>query len=364
MELKEICSYLDSAVPLSFQESYDNSGLQVGLPEKEISSALITLDLTEEVIDEAIERKCDLIVSHHPLIFSGIKKISDKTFTERIIFKAIKNDIAVYSSHTNLDIFSNGVSRRMAEKLDLKDIRVLSPLEGKLLKLVTYIPESHFDNVKNAIFDAGAGVIGNYDRCGFSSPGTGSFRGNESTNPFAGERGKVHLAKEIRFETVLFSHLRDDVIKALLSAHPYEEVAYDIYKMENKNVDAGLGCQGELAAPVTGTDFLKLVSAVFGAKGIRYSGLTGNSVKKVALCGGSGASLLSKAIAAGADVFLTADVKYHNFFEAEKKILLVDAGHFETEKYSTEILKDLIIKKFPKFAVRFSETNTNPINYF
>ena len=301
MKLKEICSYLDSAVPLSFQESYDNSGLQVGLPEKEISSALITLDLTEEVIDEAIERKCDLIVSHHPLIFSGIKKISDRTFTERIIFKAIKNDIAVYSSHTNLDIFSNGVSRKMAEKLDLKDIRVLSPLEGKLLKLVTYIPESHFDNVKNAIFDAGAGVIGNYDRCGFSSPGTGSFRGSESTNPFAGERGKDHFAKEIRFETVLFSHLRDNVIKALLSAHPYEEVAYDIYTMENKNVDAGLGCTGEFAAPVTETDFLKLVSAVFGAKGIRYSGLTGNSVKKVALCGGSGASLLSKAIASGAD---------------------------------------------------------------
>ena len=364
MRLKELCSYLDSAVPLSFQESYDNSGLQIGLPEREIASSMITLDVTEEVVDEAISVKCDLIISHHPLIFTGIKRITDRTFTERILLKAIKNDIAVYSSHTNLDIFSNGVSRKMAEKLNLKEIKVLSPLERKLLKLVTYIPESHLDKVRNALFEAGAGVIGNYDRCGFSTPGTGSFRGNEATKPFVGEKGKVHFEDEMRFETVLYSHLRNNVIKALLSAHPYEEVAYDIYNLENKNIDAGLGCLGQFDSPITENDFLKLVFSVFDAKGVRYSKPTGKSVKKVALCGGSGASLLNEAVASGADVFLTSDVKYHNFFDAENKILLIDAGHFESEKFSTEILKDLIMKKFPKFAVRFSETNTNPINYF
>ena len=363
MKLKELCSYLDSAIPLSFQESYDNSGLQIGLPDRELTAAMITLDVTGEVIDEAIAGDCDLIISHHPLIFNGIKKITGNTFTEKVLYKAIKHDIAVYSSHTNLDIFSKGVSRKMAEKLNLKEIKVLSPLENRLLKLVTYIPESHLDKVRVALFEAGAGVIGNYDQCGFATHGTGSFRGDETTNPFVGEKGKIHFENETRFETVLFSHLREKVIKALTDAHPYEEVAYDIFALENKNIDVGLGCVGEFQVPMTENDFLKLVSLVFDAKGVRYSKPTGKPVRKVALCGGSGASLVNDAITTGADAFITADIKYHNFFESDNKILLVDAGHFESEKFSTEILKDLIIKKFPKFAVRFSETNTNPINY-
>lgn len=363
MKLKELCSYLDSAVPLSFQESYDNSGLQIGLQEREISAAIITLDVTEDVIDEAIAGNCDIIISHHPLIFNGIKKITGKTFTERILYKAVKHDIAVYSSHTNLDIYGNGVSRKMAEKLNLKEIKVLSPLEKRLLKLVTYIPESHLDKVRVALFEAGAGVIGNYDQCGFTTQGTGSFRGGAAANPFVGEKGKTHFENEIRFETILFSHLREKVIKALINAHPYEEVAYDIYALENKNTDAGLGCVGEFQDPMNEKDFLELVSLVFDAKGVRYSKPTGKPVRKVALCGGSGASLVNDAMTAGADAFITADIKYHVFFDTENRILLVDAGHFESEKFSTEILKDLINKKFPKFAVRFSETNTNPINY-
>ena len=364
MKLKDLCSYLDIIVPLSFQESYDNSGLQIGLPERDISSALITLDITEEVIDEAISEKCDVIVSHHPLIFNGIKRISGKTFTERILYKAVKNDIAIYSSHTNLDIFNNSVSRKLAEKLDLKDVKVLSPLKNRLLKLVTYIPETHAEKVQNAIFEAGAGVIANYDRCGFSSTGTGSFRGNEKTKPFLGEKGLINFEKEIRFETILFSHLKEKVIKALLEVHPYEEVAYDIYSLENDNIEIGLGCVGNLTEEISEINLLKNLSVVFDAKGIRFTKLQGKPVKKVAVCGGSGISLISLAIASGADVFITADIKYHNFFEADNKILIVDIGHFESEKFSTEILKDLIIKKFPKFAVRFSESNTNPINYF
>jgi hypothetical protein len=232
------------------------------------------------------------------------------------------------------------------------------------MKLVTYIPESHLDAVKNALFEAGAGVIGNYDQCGFTTTGTGSFRANEMAKPFRGEKGKIHYEKEIRFETVLFSHLTDKVIKSLLEVHPYEEVAYDLYSLKNNNAGIGLGCVGILHDPLSENDFLKLVSSVFKSKGIRYSNPTGNPVKKVALCGGSGASLLNLAICSGAEAFVTADIKYHDFFSTESKILLVDAGHFETEKFSREILKSLIIKKFPKFAVRFSETNTNPINYF
>jgi hypothetical protein len=252
----------------------------------------------------------------------------------------------------------------MAEKIGLEEIRVLSPSGNKLLKLITYIPESHIEAVRDKLFESGAGVIGNYDQCGFATSGTGSFRANEMAKPFAGEKGKIHFEKEIRFETILFSHLKEKVIKALLDAHPYEEVAYDLYALENKNAEIGLGCVGKFHNPVSENEFLKLVCSVFNAKGIRYSKLTGKSVGKVALCGGSGASLINLAISSEADVFLTSDIKYHDFFKAENKILLIDTGHFESEKFSREILKDLIIKKFPKFAVRFSETNTNPINYF
>jgi dinuclear metal center YbgI/SA1388 family protein len=363
MKLKDLCSYLDSAVPLSFQEDYDNSGLQIGLPEKEISSAMITLDITEEVIDEAVSENCDVIISHHPLIFKGIKRISGRTFTERILYEAVKHNIAIYSSHTNLDVFSNGVSRKMAEKLKLQNVKVLAPLKNRLLKLVTYIPESHLEKVREALFKAGAGVIGNYDKCGFTTQGTGSFRGNEKAEPFIGKKGEIHFEKEIRFETVLFSHLKDEVIKALLTVHPYEEVAYDVFTLENINIEVGLGCVGELYEAMHEEDFLKFVSSVFDAKGVRFSKTTGKPVRKIAICGGSGASLLNNAINSGSDAFITADIKYHNYFDAENTILLVDTGHFESEKFSTEILYDLIIKKFPKFAVRFSESNRNPINY-
>jgi dinuclear metal center YbgI/SA1388 family protein len=363
MKLSDLCSYLDSAVPLSLQEDYDNSGLQFGQYEKEISSGLLTLDVTESVIDEAIKKGCDIIISHHPVIFNSIKKITGKTTRDRILVKAIKNDIAIYSSHTNLDMLNAGVSRKMAQKLGLHNVKVLRSLKNRLIKLVTFVPVDHLDRVKEAVFNAGAGVIGNYDQCGFSVTGTGSYRAGEGANPFVGERVKIHFEKEVRFETILFSDLKEKVIKALLDTHPYEEVAYDMYQLDNDNIDLGLGCIGILPEPVGENDFLGHISSVFGAYGIRYSRLTGNPIKKVALCGGSGAALLADALSFKADAFVTADIKYHTFFEAENEILLVDCGHFETEKFSTEILYDLINKKFPKFAVLFSETNTNPINY-
>ncbi len=364
MKLKELCSYLDSAVPLSFQEGYDNSGLQIGQPDKEINSALLTVDVTEEVIAEAKNEGCEIIVSHHPVIFHALKKITGKSFTEKIVLSAIRNDIAIYSSHTNLDNAPNGVNAKMAEKIGLVNIKVLSPLKNKLLKLVTFIPEDHVLKVRDAIFNAGAGVIGKYDRCGFTVSGEGSFRAGEGTIPFVGEKGKIHIEKEVRFETILYSQFKDNVIEALLETHPYEEVVYDLYPVENDNADAGSGCTGELPEAVSEQEFLKLISSVFGARGVRHSQLTGRKIKKVALCGGSGAFLIGDAIAGNADAFVTGEIKYHAYFESENKVLLVDCGHYETEKFSTEILYDLIIKKFPKFAVRFSKINTNPINYF
>jgi dinuclear metal center protein, YbgI/SA1388 family len=364
MRLKELCSFLDSAIPLSYQEGYDNSGLQVGEPGNEVNSALLTLDITEDVLDEAIANSCDVIVSHHPLIFSPIKRLSGSSITERIVAKAIKNDIAIYSAHTNLDSVPGGVSCKMAEKLGLENIRVLSPLKNRLLKLVAFVPEIYLDKVKDAVFEAGAGVTGNYDRCSFSTPGTGSFRPGEYANPFVGKKGEIHFEREVRFETILYAELKEKIVDALLKVHPYEEPAYDIYTLENDNTEAGLGCTGELKKPVDKAGFMDLIKTVFSANCIRYSKYTGSKISKVALCGGSGASLLREAIASGADAFVTADIKYHAFFDAENRILMVDIGHYESEKFSVEILYNLIIKKFPTFALRFSEINTNPINYF
>ena len=364
MKLKEFTSWLDTAVPLAFQESYDNCGLQTGDPEAEVNSVLLALECTEEVLSEASEKGSNLIVTHHPLIFSGLKQISGKNPTERIVMRAIREGIAIYSAHTNLDIISGGVSSVMARKLGLKDVKVLQPLKDKLLKLVTFIPQSHTEQVRKALFEAGAGVIGNYDMCGFITEGTGSYRGGADSNPFAGEPGKLHFEKEERFETILYSHLKNRVIKALLQSHPYEEVAYDLYKLDNHSDNAGLGAIGLLTEEMNEKSFLAHLQNTFGTGCIKHNILSGRKIRKVALCGGSGSGLLSDAIAAGADAFVTGDIKYHTFFDAGNKILFADIGHYESEKYSVEILFDLIIKKFPKFAVRFSEINTNPINYY
>jgi len=363
MKLKELVSYLNQVIPPAFQEDYDNSGLQVGDQEMEISKALLSIDVTDEVVNEAAETGCDLIISHHPLIFRGLKNITSGNVTGNLILKAIKNNIAVLSLHTNLDAIEGGVSWKMAEKLGLKDVRVLSPSKDHLLKLVVYVPGSALNRVRDAVFNAGAGFIGNYDRCGFTSDGTGSFRGGEGTNPYAGEKGKISFEPEVRFETILYRHDRNRIEQSLLAFHPYEEPAYDFYPLENQNSNTGMGCVGTLEKPVSESGFLKHIASVFGSGGIRHSSFTGRKVEKVALCGGAGSSLINNAIGAGADIFITADIRYHSFFDASGRILLADIGHFESEKFTVEVLNDLIIKKFPTFALRFSEINTNPINY-
>lgn len=364
MTTGDICRYLDQQIPQALQESYDNSGIQTGSYGTPVESALLTIDVNEMVIEEAIRERCNLIISHHPLIFSPLRKVTDANPQQRAVILAIKNDITIYSAHTNLDSVYGGVSFKMATKLGLQNIEILAPVGEKLVKLITFVPVSHIEKVRQAVFEAGAGNIGNYDSCSYQSAGEGTFRGNENSNPFAGSRGELHTEKEIRLETVFPSFITSRVIKALIASHPYEEPAYDLVPLLNKWSHAGMGCTGILNNGMEVKTFLDHVKSTFSTPYLRYSGPETGNIRSVALCGGSGVALLRDAIAAGVDAFVTGDIKYHQFQEAGNDILLIDAGHFETEKYSTEIIYDLIIKKFPNFALRFSETITNPINFY
>ncbi|WP_163717205.1 Nif3-like dinuclear metal center hexameric protein [Mangrovibacterium lignilyticum] len=363
MRISEITQHIESIAPLAYQESYDNAGLLVGSPSDDVSNALICLDVTEAVIDEAITEGFQLIIAHHPLIFSGIKKLNGKNEVERCLLKAIKNDIAIYAAHTNLDSVHGGVNSKICEKIGLTNCQILAPAKNQLKKLVTFIPTEQAQSVQQAVFEAGAGHIGNYDSCGFSLNGEGSFRGNENTNPFVGEKGELHTEKEVRFETIFPANKQRNVISALLSAHPYEEVAYDIFSLDNQFETVGAGMVGELPQAMDEVGFLQMVKKQFGCGVIRHSPLFGKNIQKVAVCGGSGSFLIRQAINSGADIFITGDLKYHQFFEAEGKIILADIGHFESEQYTKEVFYELLTKKFPKFAIRLSGINTNPINY-
>ncbi len=363
MILSQIISTIEKFAPLSLQESYDNSGLIIGTPSMEINSTLLCVDITEQVIEEAIEKNCNLIISHHPLVFAGIKKINGNNYVERCIIKAIKNDIAIYACHTNMDIVAGGVSYKMSEKLQLTKCRILSPTKGNLNKIVCFVPEDSSEKVRNAMFEAGAGSIGNYDNCSYNSSGYGSFRAGENTNPYVGEKGKTHLEKEIKIETIVQSHLSGSVINAIKNNHPYEEVAYDIYPLNNENPEIGFGIIGELKESVDCMEFLNTVKNTFRCQYIKHTPIIKNNIKKVALCGGSGSFLTNEALAQKADIFISADFKYHDYFKAENKLIIADIGHYESEQFTKEIFYDLLTKKIPNFAVRISEINTNPINY-
>jgi dinuclear metal center YbgI/SA1388 family protein len=362
--INEIIHYLETIAPPVLQESYDNAGLLVGDAQAEVAAALLTLDVTEEVVDEAIEKKAGLIVAHHPIIFSGLKKLTGKNYVERVVLKAIKHDVAIYAAHTNLDAVTGGVNTKICEKLGLTDCRVLQPVEGRLKKLVTFIPREAAEKVKKALFEAGAGHIGNYDSCGFDLEGTGSFRGNEVSNPYVGIKGQVHHENEVRFETIYPDWLQPKILQALFEAHPYEEVAYDMYPLDNAFGKVGMGMTGTLPEAVEEIEFLAQLKKVFGTGCIKHTALRGKKVKRVAVCGGSGSFLLNPAITAGADVFVTADFKYHQFFDADHKILVADIGHFESEQFTKELFFELLSEKFPKFALRFSAVNTNPVYYY
>ena len=364
MKLSEITNFLEALAPLNYQEDYDNAGLIVGHPDDEIHAALVSLDCTEQIVNEAIEKNCNLIISHHPIVFKGLKKLNGKNYVERTILKAIKNNIALYAIHTNLDSVHNGVNAEICKRLGIINSKTLAPKSGILKKLVTFCEHKDAESLREALFNAGAGNISNYSDCSFNTEGTGTFKGNEQSNPTLGQPNVREYANETRIEVIFKTQDERRILSALFQNHPYEEVAYDIYALENKLQNVGSGMIGELSEGLAGEDFLRLVKNNMQAKVLRHTNILPKKIKKVAVCGGAGSFLLKNAIAAGADAFVTADFKYHEFFDAEDKIMIVDIGHFESEQFTSNLLIDNIQEKFPNFAIRLTEHNTNPINYF
>lgn len=363
MKVSEIISAIEELAPISLKEEYDNPGLQVGDSSIEATGALLCVDVTEAVVDEAIECGVNLIISHHPILFKGLKSVTGKNYIERVVIKAIKHDIVIYSAHTNLDNAYGGVNYRIAQNLNLSNVKILSSLKNQLIKLIVFVPEVAADSVRLAMLNSGAGKIGDYDMCSYNMSGYGTFRACEGATPYCGEIGTTHKENEVRIEVILPIHLKNKVIDAMLNVHPYQEPPYDIIKLENVNSYAGSGVIGDLNEDIPVEDFLKRIKKVFNVESIKYSSITKEKIKRVALCGGSGAFLINDAIRANADVFITGEIGYHNFFTAENKILLVEAGHYETEQCIKDIFCDIITKKFPNFAVRYANVKINPINY-
>lgn len=363
MTISEITNFLENHAPLTLQEQYDNSGLIIGNKNDTVSGILVCLDSLEAIVEEAIQLNCNLIIAHHPIIFIGLKKLNGNNYIERTIIKAIKNNIAIYAIHTNLDNIREGVNSLIAEKLGLQNCRVLSPKRGFLKKLVTFAPHANAGEVRTAIFNAGAGEIGNYENCSFNLEGSGTFRGNKLSKPYVGSKGELHIEPETRIEVIFPSFLEQNVLSALKKSHPYEEVAYDIYSLDNFHQNIGAGLVGTLKESVEEAEFLQFVKNTMRCGVVRHTALLKKPITKVAVCGGSGSFLLADAIGAEADIFISADFKYHQFFDADGRILIADIGHYESEQYTIDMLCALLTKKFPTFAVHFSKINTNPVNY-
>lgn len=363
MKIKELFPILEEMAPSAYAEDFDNVGLLVGNQENEVTGILVCHDALESVIDEAIAKNCNVVVCFHPILFSGLKKITGKNYVERSVIKAIKNEIAIYAVHTALDNHQNGVNKIFCDALGLINTKILVPKQNFIQKLITYTVPENADQVRNALFQAGAGKIGNYDDCSFNSQGTGTYRGNENSNPEIGERFEFMEASEIKIEVTFEKHLQSKILKALFANHTYEEVAYEIYDLQNTHQNIGLGMIGELEIPMKESDFLLFVKDKMQCGGIRYSNFLDKPVSKVAVLGGSGSFAIKNAIQAGAGIFLTADLKYHNFYEAENQIVLADIGHFESERYTKNYIVDFLKEKITNFAIVLSEENTNPVKY-
>ncbi|MEZ4971969.1 MAG: Nif3-like dinuclear metal center hexameric protein [Cyclobacteriaceae bacterium] len=363
IKIKDVTSHLERFAPPSYQESYDNSGLLTGDREWLVKGILLTLDCIESVVDEAIERNCNLIIAHHPIIFKGLKKITGSNYVERTIIKALKNDIAIYAIHTNLDNVIRGVNHKIAEKIGLVDLEILSAKDDSMSKLVTFIPQKDVEQVMVALHEAGAGNIGRYEHCSFQIPGKGTFRPGPDTNPHIGKAGEQETVDEIRAEVIFPSHQKNQVLKALRESHPYEEVAYYLSPLDNANQEVGAGIIGRLTTPMEPLAFLRRLKDVMNTASIRYTELPKTPIEQVAVCGGAGSFLLPVAKAKGASAYVSADFKYHEFFDAEGQILIADIGHYESEQFTKDLLKEVLDKKFPNFALYFSKTVTNPISY-
>ncbi|MBY0348145.1 MAG: Nif3-like dinuclear metal center hexameric protein [Hydrotalea flava] len=364
MKIGEITQTLEDFAAPAYQESYDNARLLVGNSAKKCTGVLCTLDVTEAVIQEAHDRKCNLVVAHHPIIFKGLQKITGSNYVERTIIKAIQQNIAIYAIHTNLDNVINGVNGILATKLGLTNTQILLPKPNTLNKLYTFVPKAYTEKIKNALFEAGAGNIGAYSECSFSTGGTGTFKAGTGTTPFVGNIGERHLEPEEKIEVIFPAVLQSAIIEALWKAHPYEEVAYDVVPLLNHFNQVGSGIIGSLPHPVEETAFLEKIKHLLKVPVIKHTRLLGKPIQKVAICGGAGSFLTQRAIAAGADIFITADVKYHDFFEANNTIIIADVGHWESEQFTIDLLEAVLQTKFPTFAVLKSKVSTNPIQYF
>jgi dinuclear metal center YbgI/SA1388 family protein len=365
MQIKDILFEIEQFAPLVYQESYDNCGVQVGDINKEATGALLTLDVTEAVVEEAMALGYNLIIAHHPVIFSGLKSLTGKNYVERVILKAIKNDVTIYAAHTNLDNVQMGVNKKIADRLGLQQTRILAPVSGKLYKLFTYVPKEAEAALKEAFFNAGLGQIGAYSECSFGVNGTGTFRPSKNSNPAIGVAGgERENVSEVKLEVLVPQHLKSVAIATLQKNHPYEEVAYELIAIENENQTIGAGMIGELKEPMAATDFLRYLKTQMQTDCIRHTAIHSATIQRVALCGGSGSFLLKQAMAAKADVFITGDYKYHQFFDAENRIMIADIGHYESEQFTIEIFSEILKEKFPNFATLFTKTNTNPVNYY
>lgn len=363
MTVKHVVDYLNSKAPFEYAESYDNSSLQIGDPGQKVTGILCSLDCTEDVVEEAIKHNCNLIVCHHPVIFKGVKQLTGNTYVERTVIKALRKNIAVIAAHTNLDNYRHGVNEIICEKLGLINRKILDPKVNLLEKLIVFCPYNSAGDVKTALFKAGAGNIGNYDWCSFNSSGQGTFRAGENTNPHVGNRNELHTEDETKIEVIVEQHKVNEVISAMLEAHPYEEVAYDRIPLKNTNPVIGSGMIGETEKPVEAEAFLHHIKKVLKTECLRHTPIISNTVQKIAVCGGAGSFLLSKALAQKADVFITGDYKYHEFFDADGKITIADPGHYESEQFTPELIQRLLQEKITIFAIRISEVNTNPISY-
>ncbi|HVZ55522.1 MAG TPA: Nif3-like dinuclear metal center hexameric protein [Chitinophagaceae bacterium] len=364
MKMQDIIGVLETLAPPGLQEAYDNAGLLVGDPGQPCTGVLVSLDTTEAVIREAVDRGCNLVVSHHPLIFRGLKRISASDATGRTLLAAIRQGVAVYAIHTNLDNVLEGVNGRIARQLGLQSVGVLEPKHEVLRKLVTYVPPAHAESVREALFRAGAGQVGAYSECSFGVTGVGTFKAGPGTQPFVGQEGLRHSEPEERIEVIFPAPIQGRVIRSLREAHPYEEVAYDLVPLANTYSGIGSGVVGDLPVGREEADFLGWLKERFGVPLVRHSPLLGQAIRRVAVCGGAGSFLISSAIAAGAQAFVTADLKYHDFFLADGRLVLADVGHFESEQYTIDLLAEVLEQKFPTFAVLKTGVLTNPVQYF
>ncbi|PSR57192.1 Nif3-like dinuclear metal center hexameric protein [Adhaeribacter arboris] len=362
-KIKEIIALLEKVAPLSYQESYDNAGLQTGNSEETVTGIVVTLDCTEAVLEEALTNNCNLIIAHHPVIFKPLKKLTGQNSVERIIIKALQTNLAIYACHTNLDSILTGVNNKICEKLGLQNRKILTPKSGLLRKLVTFVPIENTEAVLQALHLAGAGNIGDYKNCSFQVSGTGSFQPTGNANPAIGEINKQEFVKENRIEVIFPAPVEGTLLKALRDSHPYEEVAYDVIPLTNVNQEVGAGMIGELPAALSEKDFIQYLKQSMNLTVVKHTGFRSKNIKKVAVCGGAGSFLIKEAIRQQADVFVTADLKYHEYFDAENKIILVDIGHYESEVFTKELFYDIITKSFTNFAVLLSKVNTNPVRY-